>query len=166
MLVDVTRPEFIPRTTVDHVYDGNGYGLLFKAENGNGDVDDDTDMDEAPSDDRDKKQDEVPKDDGGKGKEGKSVDNTSSQVEESNHVELSGGKHVASLPTLVKFGTIDIAPFSHIRSAISDTKINGLNLCKILENGVVDVGLPPQVDSCGASVFLDCQEGHADQSAV
>jgi hypothetical protein len=40
MLVDVTRAEFIPKTTVDHVYDGEGYGLLFKAENGNGDVDD------------------------------------------------------------------------------------------------------------------------------
>jgi hypothetical protein len=58
MLVDVKRPEFIPKTTVDHVYEGDGYGLLFKAENGNGDVDDDTDMDEAPSDDKNKKQDE------------------------------------------------------------------------------------------------------------
>jgi hypothetical protein len=40
------------------VYEGDGYGLLFKAGNGNGDVDDDTDMDEAPSDDKNDKQDE------------------------------------------------------------------------------------------------------------
>jgi hypothetical protein len=46
MLVDVTRHEFILKTTIDHVYEGDGYGLLFKAGNGNGDVDDDTDMDE------------------------------------------------------------------------------------------------------------------------
>jgi hypothetical protein len=31
MLVDVTRPEFIPNTTVDHVSEGDRYGLLFKA---------------------------------------------------------------------------------------------------------------------------------------
>jgi hypothetical protein len=64
MLVDVTRAKFIPKTTVDHVYDGEGYGLLFKAENGNGDVDDDTDMDEAPSEDENKKHEEVKKSEG------------------------------------------------------------------------------------------------------
>jgi hypothetical protein len=62
----VTRPEFIPKTTVDHVFDGEGYGLLFKAKNGNGNVDDDTDMDEAPLDDKNKKHDVVKANDGGK----------------------------------------------------------------------------------------------------
>jgi hypothetical protein len=33
MLVEVTRVEYIPTTTVDHMYDGQGYGLLFKLEN-------------------------------------------------------------------------------------------------------------------------------------
>ncbi|XP_051190784.2 uncharacterized protein [Lolium perenne] len=32
MLVEVTRAEFIPTTTVDHMYDGQGYGLIFKLE--------------------------------------------------------------------------------------------------------------------------------------
>ncbi|KAM0836526.1 hypothetical protein ACQ4PT_062283 [Festuca glaucescens] len=32
MKVEVTRPEFIPTTTVDHTYGGKGYGLLFKVE--------------------------------------------------------------------------------------------------------------------------------------
>jgi hypothetical protein len=47
------------------LYDGEGYGLLFKAENGNGDVDDDTDMDEALLDDKNKKHDVVKADEGG-----------------------------------------------------------------------------------------------------
>ncbi|KAM0826418.1 hypothetical protein ACQ4PT_068893 [Festuca glaucescens] len=32
MKVEVTRVEFIPTTTVDHTYGGEGYGLLFKVE--------------------------------------------------------------------------------------------------------------------------------------
>ncbi|KAM0863012.1 hypothetical protein ACQ4PT_044882 [Festuca glaucescens] len=32
MLVEVTRVELIPTTTVDHTYDGEGYGLIFKVE--------------------------------------------------------------------------------------------------------------------------------------
>ncbi|KAM0915495.1 hypothetical protein ACQ4PT_010810 [Festuca glaucescens] len=32
MLVEVTRVEYIPTTTVDHMYDGQGYGLIFKLE--------------------------------------------------------------------------------------------------------------------------------------
>jgi hypothetical protein len=32
MKVEVTRVEFIPTMLVDHTYDGEGYGLLFKVE--------------------------------------------------------------------------------------------------------------------------------------
>jgi hypothetical protein len=32
MLVEVTRAEHIPTTTVDHLYDGKGYGLIFERE--------------------------------------------------------------------------------------------------------------------------------------
>jgi hypothetical protein len=78
MLVDVTRAEHIPKTTVDHVYEGDGYGLLFKAENRNGDVDDDTDMDDAPTDDKNKKQDELKKDYASVSPDGKEMDSNSS----------------------------------------------------------------------------------------
>jgi hypothetical protein len=84
MLVDVTRPEYILKTTVDHVYDGDGYGLLFKAENENGGVDDDTDMDEAPSDDKNQKQDEINKNDDKFHSEGKNSPNSSSGGENLN----------------------------------------------------------------------------------
>jgi hypothetical protein len=36
MKVEVTRVELIPTTTVDHTYDGEGYGLIFKVEDDQG----------------------------------------------------------------------------------------------------------------------------------
>jgi hypothetical protein len=38
MLVVVTRVEHLPKGTVDHIYDGKGYGLIFKLEDAFGDV--------------------------------------------------------------------------------------------------------------------------------
>ncbi|KAM0839720.1 hypothetical protein ACQ4PT_060123 [Festuca glaucescens] len=52
MLVEVTRVENIPTTTVDHTYDGKGYGLLFKVEGEKGKEKSDETMQEAnPEDD-------------------------------------------------------------------------------------------------------------------
>jgi hypothetical protein len=33
MLVEVSRVQFIPTTTIDHRYDGQGYGLILKLKN-------------------------------------------------------------------------------------------------------------------------------------
>ncbi|KAM0829066.1 hypothetical protein ACQ4PT_067114 [Festuca glaucescens] len=54
MKVEVTRVEFIPTTTVDHTYDGQGYGLIFKLGDGQVKGKDDVDMDDANSDDASK----------------------------------------------------------------------------------------------------------------
>ncbi|KAM0823548.1 hypothetical protein ACQ4PT_070805 [Festuca glaucescens] len=51
MKVEVTRAEFIPTTTVDHTYDGAGYGLLFKPEDGQIKIKSDVVMQEANMDD-------------------------------------------------------------------------------------------------------------------
>ncbi|KAM0913218.1 hypothetical protein ACQ4PT_012284 [Festuca glaucescens] len=52
MLVEVTRVEHIPTTTVDHTYDGEGHGLLFKVEGEKGKEKTDEIMQEAnPEDD-------------------------------------------------------------------------------------------------------------------
>ncbi|KAM0888797.1 hypothetical protein ACQ4PT_028120 [Festuca glaucescens] len=62
MKVEVTRVEHIPTTTVDHVYDGEGYGLLFKVEGAKPKDKSDVVMQEANLDDDSKDAD-------GKGKE-------------------------------------------------------------------------------------------------
>jgi hypothetical protein len=49
MLVEVTRVEHIPTTRVDHMYDGQGYGLLFKLESEVIKEQDDVDMNDANS---------------------------------------------------------------------------------------------------------------------
>jgi hypothetical protein len=110
MLVDVTRAEFIPKTTVDHVYDGEGYGLLFKAENGNGDVDDDTDMDEAPPEDENKKHEEVKKFEGSTPPGDKKSDSPPSGAVEPKQTDMSGSKGSGSSHNQVKFGSIDFSP--------------------------------------------------------
>ncbi|KAM0873910.1 hypothetical protein ACQ4PT_037759 [Festuca glaucescens] len=51
MLVEVTRVEHIPTTTVDHTYGGQGYGLLFKLESQPDKQTDDVDMKEVNPDD-------------------------------------------------------------------------------------------------------------------
>jgi hypothetical protein len=51
MLVEVTRVEHLPTTTVDHTYDGQGYGLLFKLESQPGKEKDDVVMNEVTPDD-------------------------------------------------------------------------------------------------------------------
>ncbi|KAM0927551.1 hypothetical protein ACQ4PT_002786 [Festuca glaucescens] len=52
MKVEVTRQEHIPTTIVDHTYDGEGYGLIFKVEAGSSKDKSDVDMQEAnPGDD-------------------------------------------------------------------------------------------------------------------
>jgi hypothetical protein len=123
MLVDVMRPEFIPKTTVDHVYEGDGYDLLFKAKNGNGDVDDDTDMDEATSDDKNNKQDEHKRSDENNFDDAKNKYNSSSGVAEPKQPELSGSKNIVSVPAQVQFGTIDISPFMPLEGSLSEGKL-------------------------------------------
>lgn len=76
MKVEVTRVEYIPTTTVDHVYDGEGYGLVFKVEDEKVKVKSDVVMQEANSEDDDK-------DAEGKGKEipkGSDLDPTGGQA--------------------------------------------------------------------------------------
>nr|XP_051219774.1 uncharacterized protein LOC127336947 [Lolium perenne] len=51
MLVEVTRVEHIPTTTVDHMYDGQGYGLIFKLESDLTKIKEDVLMSDAPSSD-------------------------------------------------------------------------------------------------------------------
>jgi hypothetical protein len=51
MLVEVTRVEHIPTTTIDHTYGGQGYGLLFKLESQPDKQTDDVDMKEVNPDD-------------------------------------------------------------------------------------------------------------------
>ncbi|XP_051181965.1 uncharacterized protein [Lolium perenne] len=67
MLVEVTRAEFIPTTTIDHTYDGKGYGLIFKVEEQKGKGKLDVDMQEASPEDEPKesdgKDDDLPKQD-------------------------------------------------------------------------------------------------------
>jgi hypothetical protein len=123
MLVDVTSPKLIPKTTVDHVYEGDGYGLLFKAENGSGDVDDDTDMDEAPSDDKNDNQDEHKESDENNFDDTKNNDNSSSGAVEPKQPEMSRSKNIVSAPAQVQFGTMDISPFMPLEGSLSEGKL-------------------------------------------
>ncbi|KAM0924563.1 hypothetical protein ACQ4PT_004553 [Festuca glaucescens] len=66
MLVEVTRVELIPTTTVDHTYDGEVYGLIFKVEGEHKDKSDVHMQDADPTDD--------PNDGEGNGKEDTSSD--------------------------------------------------------------------------------------------
>jgi hypothetical protein len=50
MKVEVTRVEFIPTTTVDHTYEGKGYGLIFKLESDQATTKSDVVMQEADPD--------------------------------------------------------------------------------------------------------------------
>jgi hypothetical protein len=65
MLVEVTRPEYIPATTIDHTYEGKGYGLIFKLEVEKSKDKIDVDMQEASTEDdpkdSDSKDKELPK---------------------------------------------------------------------------------------------------------
>ncbi|KAM0922931.1 hypothetical protein ACQ4PT_005868 [Festuca glaucescens] len=56
MLVEVTRVEFIPKTTVDHTYAGQGYGLIFKLETDHSKDKSDVEMHEVTPDDDSKKE--------------------------------------------------------------------------------------------------------------
>jgi hypothetical protein len=123
MLVDVTRPELIPKTIVDHVYEGDGYGLLFKVENGNGDIDDDTDMDEAPSDDKNDKPDEHKGSDENNFDDAKNNDNSSSGAAEPKQPEISGNKNIVSASVQVQFGTMDISPFMPLEGSLCEGKL-------------------------------------------
>lgn len=60
MKVEVTRVELIPTTTVDHTYDGEGYGLIFKVEDDQGKGKVDAVMhDASPDDESENKKDKV-----------------------------------------------------------------------------------------------------------
>ncbi|KAM0863090.1 hypothetical protein ACQ4PT_044819 [Festuca glaucescens] len=59
MKVEVTRVELIPTTTVDHTYDGEGYGLIFKVEGDQGKGKVDAVMHDANPDDDSENKDKV-----------------------------------------------------------------------------------------------------------
>jgi hypothetical protein len=142
MLVDVTRPELISKTTVDHVYEGDGYGLLFKAENGSGDVDDDTDMDEAPSDDKNDNQDEHKESDENNFDDTKKNQNSSSGATEPKQPELSGSKNKVSAPAQVHFGTMDISPCMPLEGSLSEGRLRVFLPHKLWGDRDEEEGLP------------------------
>ncbi|KAK1612226.1 hypothetical protein QYE76_035899 [Lolium multiflorum] len=112
MLVEVTRAEHIPKTTVDHTYDGQGYGLIFRLEEVKGKgKKEDAEMHDVDPDDGSKEEDgknkEAPKKDDPPPKEGPATLSSSAAVMPTKQsTGMSNQTHVLSLPSM-KVGQID-----------------------------------------------------------
>ncbi|KAM0835705.1 hypothetical protein ACQ4PT_062781 [Festuca glaucescens] len=115
MKVEVTRAEFIPTTTVDHTYDGAGYGLLFKPEDGQIKIKSDVVMQEANMDDdangkEDKEEDSVK--DANLAPLGGVDKNSSGQQNPPNTSSIPNLKAHCSMP-MVRVGLIDCTDPPH-----------------------------------------------------
>jgi hypothetical protein len=112
MLVEVTRAEHIPKTTVDHTYDGQGYGLIFRLEEVKGKgKKEDAEMHDVDPDDGSKEEDgknkEAPKKDDPPPKEGPATLSSSAAVMPTKQsTGMSNQTQVLSLPSM-KVGQID-----------------------------------------------------------
>jgi hypothetical protein len=103
---------------------------------------------------------------GGGGSEDKSNDNTSSQEEAQNQVELSGGKHAASLPVLMLFGIVDYSPYLPTKCIQSDSKLIVIIPRKLWGDREEDEGLPSLLSLSGCYASLDRMERQSESFSV
>jgi hypothetical protein len=145
------------------VYDGEGYGLLFKAENGNGDVDDDTDMDEAPSEDENKKHEEVKKSEGSTPPGDKKPDSPPSGAVEPKQTDMSGSKRSGSAHKQVKFGSIDFPPSLLARSAQTERNSKVSILHNLWGDREEEESLPSTPSGHTLEAVLDMRAGQSER---
>jgi hypothetical protein len=124
MLVEVTRAEHIPTTTVDHLYDGKGYGLIFKRESDLGKEKSDIVMYEAAPGDDSSKEDgngKLPKD--ADSSSGGPAASTPAPPLDTSKNPIPSKKAGGSMPVL-RVRLIDCpSPIHLIGKPMSDTKV-------------------------------------------